>query len=207
MFSISSTRINNRATDMSPRFASNNSCYCRWANLKCIGKFIVVKTTFKELSNSLGFGFGKFCINALCSHAMFSVPFTIGSICLMRIPSKIGKMIIGWISIIVATFHSFWTWADKSQKNKTMDSASMVFFIFKQGYSWSIPRTKIRFSYRWLFDFWFIIISVFRFPRPDIAKITDFVITKARNLFPYFFINFCHTIYYGTKQIKMQGVF
>ena len=88
------------------------------------------------LSNRINLYASKFSCATILSAISSPVPNFISMVILSCIPSKITQMIILWITVIMATLHSFWSFAYKCLKNKFMRSDLSLFVV--------CPQTAIR---------------------------------------------------------------
>jgi len=84
------------------------------------------------LSNRINLYASKFSCATILSAISSPMSNSIGLVIFRRIPSKITQMIILWIAVIMATFHSFWSFAYKCFQNKFVWSNLSLFVVFPQ---------------------------------------------------------------------------
>ena len=69
---------------------------------------------------------GKFCSGALFSTVGRSMLCAISLICGRRVPSEIGKPIVGRVAVVVASLMAAWWWATKCEQHEPTNPASLV---------------------------------------------------------------------------------
>lgn len=49
-----------------------------------------------------------------------------------RIPAEVFHAVVGWISVVMTTFHSFWTWPDEGFDDESVNRSSSGFVGFAE---------------------------------------------------------------------------
>ena len=128
------------------------------------------------LSNRINLYASKFSCATILSAISSPMSNSIGLVILSCIPSKITQMIILWITVIMATLHSFWSFAYKCLQDKFMWFNLRVCVVFPQ----SSIRTTVMFTNCHLFD-------CIGFYGKNSAVVRNFVKTfKADYITPFF---------------------
>ena len=147
----------------------------------------------RHFSNLPNLVIGKFRHIVFFSHNFSTVLFSIIGIFCMSIPSKIIKEVIAVIAIIMATFHSCWTWTNKGNEDNSINCISMILTE-----NISQPNCKVAafFTSGWRHKSLWIMVykrntsladtKAFMLPiRPNSPVRTGLIPRKSRNNFPF----------------------
>ena len=84
----------------------------------------------------------KFCHPLPLTTSGNPMIYSISHVRLSGIPSKVGQAVICWFSIIVATLHSVWAWANKCHQDKSVNKVNTVLNVNAKVTTFSGPKAK-----------------------------------------------------------------
>ena len=167
-----------------PAYARLDSAYSASTNT-IINSYKALQTII--LTDCINLYSSKFSCSAIFS-AIGSPVFNFISVIIFScVPSKIAQMVILRVSIIMATFHSKWSFAYKRFKNKLMWSCNSNFIVFPQ----TNKRTIVSFTDCKFFNF-------IGFYRKNLTIIRNFIDSFKTDYFTPFFHNSTHMYNKGT---------
>jgi hypothetical protein len=167
---------------MAPTHSQFYMAYACITNAIIGGDFGVHSLILSYINN---IGFGEDGTTIALSISESAMIFSVYLVALVGVPTKIRKMIVGFISVVMASLHPFGTRTNKSQKNKTMNLkrshnsvfAEMDIHVLLACIKWSEDSFVSLVSRR--------INSIKGFCSAKIADLVDAFIP--RNIFPDFF--------------------
>lgn len=160
-----------------PSFAGFNSGNSILPNA-IFGGYFLLKSIVKPNSSNLLLG--KFVRGASLSSIGSPMNHPVRLITSGGVPSQVVDLVVSWVAVVVATLHSFGTWAYKSLQNHPMNFLIGGLVVSpKQN---KHPRNSaILYKCGWLF-------KGFGFDVSDISKVGNFVqVFKSKYWFPMFF--------------------
>ena len=152
-------------------------------------KLIIALTSDKPFSDIHNHIRGQYGAPVLRSATVKSMSATIFPIAYGSVPSQIIDLVVGVITVVVASLHSWGARTYKSLQHKSMNQSEIQFLIARKS------NPELQFAPQ-LFQEMRSSCSFpahLGFPRAYMAEGAHFVIGKAINLFPYFV--HCHSPY------------